>query len=186
MPDYINQNYFEAKRSLPEFFWNGNTKMACVSHVIKQTKETAYSHHIQRLMITGNLALLMGINPKEVHEWYLAVYDDAYEWVELPNTYGMALYADGGILASKPYAASGNYINKMSNFCKNCSYKVKEKTGENACPFNYLYWNFLEENKEKLKNNHRLFMPMRNLSKMNPEHKERIIESSEMFLNQSN
>ncbi|WDE95314.1 cryptochrome/photolyase family protein [Lentisphaera profundi] len=185
MPDYLESNHFNANRSLPDFYWSGKTRMNCVSKVVKQTMETAYSHHIQRLMVTGNLALLMGINPIQVHEWYLAVYDDAYEWVELPNTYGMALYADGGLLATKPYAASGNYINKMSDFCKNCSYKVKEKSGEDACPFNYLYWYFLDRNKDKLKNNHRLFMPLRNLEKMSAEKKQLLIEDAEKFIAQN-
>ena len=130
--------------------------MACMSAAITQTKEEAYAHHIQRLMVTGNFALLAGIAPKEVHEWYLAVYADAYEWVELPNTLGMSQFGDGGLLGSKPYAASGNYINKMSDHCKNCVYKVKEKTGETACPFNSLYWDFLVRNRKKLAGNPRM------------------------------
>ena len=184
MPDYLGSNHFNANRTLPDFYWSGKTRMNCVSHVVKQTIESAYSHHIQRLMITGNLALLMGINPIEVHEWYLAVYDDAYEWVELPNTYGMALYADGGLLATKPYAASGNYINKMSDFCKACSYKVKQKSGEDACPFNYLYWYFLDKNHAKLKTNHRLFMPLKNLEKMSLDKKQGFIQDAEKFIAQ--
>ena len=182
MPKYVNLNFFNANNPLPSFYWDGKTDMNCVSTVVQQTYDNAYSHHIQRLMITGNLALLMGITPAEVHEWYLAVYDDAYEWVELPNTMGMALFADGGVMASKPYAASGNYINKMSDFCKSCKYKVKEKNGSDACPFNYLYWDFLERNKDKLKSNHRLFMPYRNLEKKNTKDIDLIKNDSNRFI----
>ena len=141
-------NYFNAKNKLPEFYWTGNTEMNCMKNSIGQTVKEAYAHHIQRLMITGNYALIAGIKPKEDCEWYLSVYADAYEWVELPNTHGMTLYADGGILGSKPYAASGNYINKMSNYCKDCQYDVKKKEGKDACPFNYLYWNFFLTNQK--------------------------------------
>ena len=130
--------------------------MMCVSEAVSHSKIHAYSHHIQRLMVTGNFALLAGLDVKEVQEWYLAVYSDAYEWVEMPNTLGMALFGDGGILASKPYAASGQYINKMSNFCKECYYDVKDITGSKACPFNALYWNFLQDNRESFSKNHRL------------------------------
>ena len=182
MPDYLDVNYFNHSRELPEFFWNGETELNCAKSVIESTRKYAYSHHIQRLMITGNIALLMGVKPIEVHEWYLGVYDDAYEWVELPNTFGMALYADGGFLSTKPYIASGNYINKMSNFCKGCRYNVKLKVGEDACPFNYLYWNFLHENKDKLSSNRRLFMPYRNLSKKTEEELSKIQSSAKIFL----
>ncbi len=177
-------NYFNAQEKLPSFYWDGNCRMNCVSQVVKSTIQSAYSHHIQRLMITGNLALLMGINPQEVHEWYLAVYDDAYEWVELPNTLGMALYADGGAMSTKPYCASGNYINNMSDFCKNCSYKVKEKTGDDACPFNYLYWHFLHKNRHLLQDNPRLFFPYRNLEKMDSKQIENIYLYAEKFIRQ--
>jgi deoxyribodipyrimidine photolyase-related protein len=135
-------------------------------------------------MVLGNFALLASIDPKEVNEWYLIVYSDAFEWVELPNVSGMILFADGGILGTKPYAASGSYINKMSNYCKNCSYLVKEKSGENACPFNYLYWNFLIKNKESLSNNHRMSMTYKVLEKFDDEKKEIIKSDSEKFLNQ--
>ena len=166
MPDYLDQNSLDAKEDLPDFYWSGKTKMNCVREVIEQTKEHAYSHHIQRLMITGNFALLAGIDPRQVHEWYLAVYADAFEWVELPNTFGMALFADGGLLASKPYAASANYINKMSNFCKSCHYDPKEKLGERACPFNALYWDFLDRNEKRLGKNPRMGMMYKNLQRM--------------------
>jgi len=166
MPQYLENNFLSAKRALPEFYWSGETQMFCLSEVVKQTKQHAYSHHIQRLMITGNFALIAGINPKQVHEWYLAVYADAFEWVEVPNTLGMALHADGGVMASKPYAASGKYISRMSNFCKSCRFDPEIMVGENACPFNALYWNFLQENETQLKDNQRLTFAYANLRKI--------------------
>lgn len=157
MPQYGELNYLEANEPLPNFYWGSKTKMACISEVIKHTRKYSYSHHIQRLMVTGNFALIAGLDVKQVQEWYLAVYSDAYEWVEMPNTLGMALFGDAGILGSKPYAASGKYINKMSNFCKDCFYKPEDLLNKNACPFNSLYWNFIACNRKKLENNHRLF-----------------------------
>ena len=158
--------------------------MNCLRASLKQTKEEAYAHHIQRLMITGNFAMLAGIDPKYVHEWYLAVYIDAHEWVELPNTLGMSQFADGGVLGSKPYAASGNYIKKMSNYCKSCKYDVKKKAGKDACPFNYLYWDFLARNKEKLKNNRRLSMVYRILGGMDKQDKDNVRKTASWFLSQ--
>jgi deoxyribodipyrimidine photolyase-related protein len=181
MPDYKSENFLDATRSLPKFFWDSNTKMNCLQQCIKETSENAYAHHIQRLMILGNFALLAGLHPDEVNEWYLIVYADAYEWVEMPNVTGMILFADGGLLASKPYAASGSYINKMSNYCQNCHYKVKQKNGDQACPFNYLYWDFLDRNKEKLGNNPRLGMPYRTLNKMTDEKRQTIQRDSQIF-----
>lgn len=156
MPGYVGANVFGHKRPLPDFYWTGETDMACLRACITQTREEAYAHHIQRLMVTGNFVMLAGVDPRAVHEWYLAVYADAFEWVELPNTLGMSQFADGGLLASKPYAASGNYINKMSDYCAACRYDVKEKTSENACPFNALYWDFLARNDDVLRGNPRL------------------------------
>ncbi|WP_306523996.1 cryptochrome/photolyase family protein [Rheinheimera sp.] len=156
MPDYKTHNYFAAERALPAYYWHGNTSMRCMQQAISHTIKHAYSHHIQRLMITGNFALLAGLSVAEMNEWYLAVYADAFEWVQLPNTSGMALFADGGVLASKPYAASGNYIQRMSNYCQHCSYQVKKVTGEGACPFNALYWDFLARNEDKLATNARM------------------------------
>ncbi len=182
MPDYAQTNALKADRPLPAFFWTGETKMACIRDVVETTRAHAYAHHIQRLMITGNFALLAGIDPKAVNEWYLIVYADAYEWVQLPNTHGMALFADGGVLASKPYAASGAYINRMSDYCKGCSYSVSKKAGEKACPFNYLYWFFLMENREQLGGNPRLAMPYRTLDKMDDAKRKTIAEDSERFL----
>jgi deoxyribodipyrimidine photolyase-related protein len=169
MPDYVDQNYLGATRDLPEFYWTGDTKMACMADAIGQTKRHAYAHHIQRLMVTGNFAMLAGVDPRAVHEWYLAVYADAYEWVELPNSLGMSQFADGGVLASKPYASSGNYINKMSNYCAGCTYDVKAKTGPNACPFNPLYWDFLLRNADQLSGNPRLGNVFRTWARMKPE-----------------
>jgi deoxyribodipyrimidine photolyase-related protein len=165
-PDYANENFLAATRPLPQFYWTAETKMNCLKQCITETRQNAYAHHIQRLMVLGNFALLAGINPREVNEWFLVVYADAYEWVELPNVSGMILFADGGYLASKPYAAGGAYINKMSNYCKNCFYNVKEKTGPQACPFNYLYWDFMLRNADKLRGNARLGMTYRTLETM--------------------
>ncbi|MBM3610723.1 MAG: cryptochrome/photolyase family protein [Alphaproteobacteria bacterium] len=156
MPEYGKMNYLKAKEPIPGFYWTANTKMTCVAEAIRHTRDHAYSHHIQRLMVTGNFALLAGLDVQQVQEWYLAVYSDAYEWVEMPNTLGMALFGDGGIMGSKPYAASGKYIHKMSNFCDKCPYNPQETTTNNACPFNALYWDFMARNQEKLKQNHRL------------------------------
>ncbi len=156
MPQYGEMNYFNAKEPLPDFYWTAKTKMFCIAEAVKHTRDHAYSHHIQRLMITGNFALLAGLDVKQVQEWYFAVYSDAYEWVEMPNTLGMALFGDGGIMGSKPYAASGKYIHKMSNFCDHCSYNPDETTTINACPFNSLYWDFMARNKVKLEKNQRL------------------------------
>ncbi len=181
-PDYARENFLEAKRKLPWFYWSGETKMNCLRQCVSETKQNAYAHHIQRLMVLGNFALLAGIDPAEVNEWFLVVYADAYEWVELPNVTGMILFADGGYLASKPYAAGGAYINKMSDYCKNCAYKVKEKTGPEACPFNYLYWDFLIRNHEKLRHNPRLGMTYRTLEAMEDEKTEAIRKSAAAFL----
>ncbi|WAC46965.1 cryptochrome/photolyase family protein [Asticcacaulis sp. SL142] len=156
MPDYADMNELGAREDLPWFYWDADTKMHCVKQAVTHTLDHAYSHHIQRLMITGNFALLAGLEPRQVHEWYLAVYADAYEWVELPNTLGMALHADGGIMASKPYAAGGNYISKMSNFCQSCHYDVKDATGDRACPFNSLYWDFMSRHRDRFNGHHRL------------------------------
>jgi deoxyribodipyrimidine photolyase-related protein len=156
MPDYAGLNFLEADRPLPALYWGAPTKMACLAGAVRHTKEHAYSHHIQRLMLTGNFALLAGISPQQVCDWYLAVYADAYEWVELPNTLGMALFGDGGLMASKPYAASGKYIHKMSNFCADCAYDPNEALAEKACPFNALYWDFIARNEVRLRGNQRL------------------------------
>lgn len=181
MPDYVNENFFEAKRKLPKLFWDGDTKMNCLSQCVKETKENAYAHHIQRLMVLGNFALIAGLDPVEVNQWYLIVYADAYQWVELPNVTGMILFADGGVLSSKPYAASGSYINKMSNYCKDCYYSVNKKSGFDACPFNFLYWNFLIANKEKLHENYRLQMIYHSVERMKEDQIHAIRSDSKRF-----
>jgi deoxyribodipyrimidine photolyase-related protein len=174
MPGYADRNALDAREPLPWFYWSGETGMACMAEAIAHTREHAYSHHIQRLMVTGNFALLAGLAPAEVCEWYLAVYSDAYEWVELPNTLGMALYGDGGLMASKPYAASGKYIDRMSDFCAGCRYDPRETTVENACPFNSLYWDFLARNEDKLGKNHRVGPVYGNWARMDPERRAKI------------
>ena len=182
MPDYVARNHLNAKRPLPDFYWTGETDMNCLSQSIGQTLEHAYAHHIQRLMITGNFALLIGADPHAVHEWYLSVYIDAFEWVELPNTLGMSQFGDGGLLGSKPYASSGSYINRMSDYCGDCKYKVKERVGEDACPFNSLYWHFMARNEDVLRGNNRLAMPYRNLDKMDDEVRQGLMDQAEGFL----
>ncbi len=182
MPDYARSNVLAANRPLPAFYWTGKIDMACMAACIGQTLEDAYAHHIQRLMVTGNFALLAGIDPHAVHEWYLAVYADAFEWVELPNTIGMSQFADGGLLASKPYAASGNYINRMSDYCGRCRFDVKQKTGDRACPFNYLYWDFLARNVATLGRNPRLAQAYSTLAHFDADRREAIAASAARFL----
>ena len=182
MPGLESANKLNARRALPEFYWTGETDMRCMADSIRSTRDNAHAHHIQRLMVLGNFALLAGIDPAEVNEWYLVVYADAYEWVELPNVSGMVLFADGGYLASKPYAAGGAYINRMSNYCSGCTYKVAKKNGEGACPFNYLYWDFLIRNRDKLGGNARMGMMYRSLDRMAPEKVEMIQADSARFL----
>jgi deoxyribodipyrimidine photolyase-related protein len=181
-PDYGDRNFFDAHRPLPDFYWTGDTKMKCLSQAIGQTIDLAYAHHIQRLMITGNFAMLIGADPKAVARWYLEVYADAYEWVELPNVLGMSQFGDGGLLGSKPYASSGAYIDRMSDYCGHCRYDVKQRTGPDACPFNALYWDFLARNEDKLGKNVRLAMPYRNWAKMADETKVALRASAAEFL----
>ena len=169
MPEYKSLNVLENKNKLPDFFWTGNTKMNCLKNAITNSLDNGYSHHIQRLMITGNYALLTQINPDEVDAWYLGIYVDAVEWVQLPNTRGMSQFADGGKIATKPYVSSGSYISKMSNYCDTCHYNKKEKIGDKACPFNSLYWNFLDDKRQKLSSNYRMKMMYSLLNKMSPE-----------------
>lgn len=180
MPGYIDLNALDAHEPLPWFYWSGQTRMACMREAFAHTFEHAYSHHIQRLMVTGNFALLAGIDPKAVHEWYLAVYADAYEWVEAPNTIGMALHADGGLMASKPYAASGNYINRMSNFCAGCAYDPSVSIGEGACPFNALYWDFLARHRERFSANARMPYVYANWDKMGPDKQTALRRQAEL------
>ena len=168
VPEYRELNGLGAERALPWFYWSGETRMNCMHHAIVDTRRHAYAHHIQRLMVTGNFALLAGLRPDEVDEWYLIVYADAYEWVEMPNVRGMALHADGGIMGSKPYAASGAYINRMSDYCRRCHYDVKDGVGERGCPFNALYWDFIARHRERFAGNTRMAMPVRSVERMEP------------------
>lgn len=182
MPEYAATNALAAERPLPGFYWTGETKLACVAEVVGQLRRHAYAHHIQRLMVTGNLALIAGFAPAQVEEWYLAVFADAFEWVELPNTHGMALFADGGVVGSKPYAASGAYINRMSNYCGKCYYDPKLKSGDRACPFNPLYWDFLLRNRARLARNPRMAMPYRTLDAMSAERRAEIERDAKSIL----
>ncbi len=182
MPEYAASNALGHTRPLPDFYWTGETRMRCVREAVVQTKEEAYAHHIQRLMVTGNFALLAGISPQALHEWYLAVYADAFEWVELPNTIGMSQFADGGLLASKPYAASGAYINRMSDYCGSCAFDVKLRTGPDACPFNALYWDFIARHAARIKGNPRMAQMVRTYDKFSDEEKARIDASAAAIL----
>lgn len=166
MPDYRERNVFAHDRALPSWFWTGQVRMNCLRHAIGQSLEYAYAHHIQRLMVIGNFALLAGLAPKAVHEWYLGVYIDAFEWVELPNTLGMSQFADGGLLATKPYVSSAAYIGRMSDYCQHCPYNPKEKLGAKACPMNSLYWDFFARQRQVLGNNPRLGLVYKQLDKM--------------------
>ncbi len=163
MPHYLDSNVLHASLPLPAFYWTGDTDLVCLREVIGQTLRHGYAHHIQRLMVTGLFALLLGVTPRRVHEWFLAVYVDAVEWVEVPNTIGMSQFADGGILASKPYAATGQYIHRMSNYCRGCRYRPVLAAGDDACPFTTLYWDFLARNEPALRRTQRMQMQLRNL-----------------------
>jgi deoxyribodipyrimidine photolyase-related protein len=174
MPGYGERNALKAEHPLPAFFWTAHTEMVCLREALGQTLRLGYAHHIQRLMVTGLFSLLLGVRPKEVHEWYLAVYVDAVEWVELPNTLGMSQFADGGLLASKPYAATGKYIQRMSNYCAGCPYDPGEATGPKACPFTTLYWDFLATHAKLLSSNQRMRMQLNNVHKMAPERLQQI------------
>ncbi|MDX2288673.1 MAG: cryptochrome/photolyase family protein [Hyphomicrobiaceae bacterium] len=182
MPGYETRNVFGNRRRLPDFYWTGETDMACLAASIGQTKAHAYAHHIQRLMLTGNFALIAGIDPAQVHEWYLMVYIDAFEWVELPNVIGMSQFADGGLLGSKPYAASANYIGGMSDYCAGCRYESKRRTGPGACPFNFLYWDFLARNEPHLSGNHRMRMIYASLRKLPAAERAAITAEARAFL----
>lgn len=174
MPGYQQLNALQATAPLPNFFWTGDTEMRCLRAVIGQTLAFGYAHHIQRLMVTGLFTLLLGVRPQKVHEWYLAVYVDAVEWVELPNTLGMSQFGDGGIMASKPYIATGKYIQRMSNYCQGCRFNPEQATGAAACPFTTLYWDFLMRHEAQLRKNPRMGMQVRNLDRLTPARKKEI------------
>lgn len=178
MPGYLQQNALQAREDLPDFYWTGDTDMNCLRHAVGQTLQYGYAHHIQRLMVTGLYAMLFGVRPPEIHKWYLAIYWDAVEWVELPNVYGLSQFADGGLIASKPYAATGKYIARMSNYCQGCRYKPDESLGERACPFTTLYWDFLMRHEERLKRNPRMELQVRNLARLSEEKKQAIREQA--------
>jgi deoxyribodipyrimidine photolyase-related protein len=166
MPEYAGRNALQADQKLPSFYWTGDTDMTCLREAIGQTLQYGYAHHIQRLMVTGLFALLYSVEPRQIHEWYLAAYVDAVEWVELPNTIGMSQFADGGVMASKPYVASGKYIDRMSNYCKSCRFNPADSTGDTACPFTTLYWDFLARHEKQLAGNARMQMQLKNLARL--------------------
>ena len=179
MPEYAQRNEQDAHAPLPAFYWTGQTDMACLRDAIQQTLAHGYAHHIQRLMVTGLYALLLGVEPKAVHEWYLGVYVDAVEWVELPNTLGMSQFADGGLMASKPYIASGKYIDRMSNHCKGCRFNPALSTGESACPFTTLYWDYMDRHADMLAKNPRMLMQLKNLNRLSAEQREAISKQAQ-------
>lgn len=181
-PGYAARNTLGHDRALPDFYWGGETRMACITAAVGQTQAEAYAHHIQRLMVTGNFALLAGIDPAEVHEWYLAVYADAYEWVEAPNTLGMSQFADGGVVGSKPYVSSGNYIHRMSDYCASCAYDVRQKTGQGACPFNLLYWHFLDRHRARFEKNPRMAQMYRTWDRMAEEKRQTVLAEAQGVL----
>jgi deoxyribodipyrimidine photolyase-related protein len=182
MPSYRSLNYFDHQRPLPAFYWHGNTNMRCMAHSIQQSLDYAYAHHIQRLMVTGNFALLAGVHPDAVDAWYLGIYIDALEWVELPNTRGMSQFADGGLLASKPYISSGAYINKMSDYCVSCYYDVQQKTGPRACPFNSLYWHFIDQHFERLKHNPRMALITKQWQQRSDAERDSLLQQARDYL----
>jgi deoxyribodipyrimidine photolyase-related protein len=186
MPDYATLNYFNNSEKLPSWFWTGTTKMNCLKDAINQSLNYGYAHHIQRLMITGNFALLAGVHPDEIDSWYLGIYIDAFEWVQITNTRGMSQFADGGIVGTKPYVSSASYIDKMSNYCGSCYYKKAIKTGDKACPFNSLYWNFYDKNESKLAKNPRIGMMYNVWRKMKPEDKIALLEQADYYLKNIN
>ena len=186
MPDYATMNYFNNENNLPDWFWTGKTKMNCLKDAINQSLNFSYAHHIQRLMITGNFALLAGVHPDEVDAWYLGIYIDAIEWVEITNTRGMSQFADGGIVGTKPYVSSAAYIDKMSHYCSSCFYKKAIKTGEKACPFNSLYWNFYDKNEAKLGKNPRIGMMYNVWRKMKPDDKVALLQQADYYLKNIN
>jgi deoxyribodipyrimidine photolyase-related protein len=174
MPAYLERNELQAHAPLPDFYWTGDTPMNCLREAIGQTLEHGYAHHIQRLMVTGLYALLLGVAPKAVHAWYLAVYVDAVAWVELPNTLGMSQYADGGLMASKPYVATGRYIDRMSDYCRGCRYDPAQRTGDDACPFTTLYWDFLARHAARLAKNPRMALQLKNAARLPDDERGRI------------
>jgi deoxyribodipyrimidine photolyase-related protein len=181
-PDYTSRNALGHHRPLPAAYWGAMTGMACLKAAVAQTRDHAYAHHIQRLMVTGNFALLAGVDPAAVHDWYLSVYIDAFEWVEAPNTLGMSQFADGGMLGSKPYVSSGAYIDRMSDHCGTCTYRVSDRTGPRACPFNLLYWHFLDRHRPRFEGNPRMAQIYRTWDRMTPDHRARVLAEATALL----
>lgn len=186
MPDYATMNYFEHHQSLPTFYWTAQTRMECMKQAIEGSLNNAYAHHIQRLMVTGAFALLAGVHPDEIDSWYLGIYADAVEWVEMPNTRGMSQFADGGIMGTKPYVGSANYMHKMSDYCASCSYNRNIKVGDNACPFNSLYWHFYHRHSDKLHNNPRIGMMYKTWDRFSAQEQKQILHQAEKYLSQIN
>jgi deoxyribodipyrimidine photolyase-related protein len=178
-PGYADRNALDQHGALPELYWSGETDMTCLRESIGQVLDGAYGHHIQRLMITGNFALLCGVHPRAVSDWYLGMFVDGVDWVTLPNTLGMAMHADGGVVGTKPYAASGKYVKRMSNYCADCRYDVNRRTGEDACPINTLYWDFLIRHRERFRGNNRMAMILKNVDRLDPDERVQITVSGE-------
>jgi deoxyribodipyrimidine photolyase-related protein len=181
-PDYTARNALDHQRDLPCAYWSGETDMACLAATVAQTRDLAYAHHIQRLMVAGNFALLAGVDPAQVQDWFLAVYIDAFEWVEAPNTAGMSQFADGGVVASKPYMSSGAYIDKMSDYCAGCAYDVGAKSGQGACPFNSLYWHFIDRHRARFGGNSRMALVYRNWDKQDAQARQDKLDSAATIL----
>jgi deoxyribodipyrimidine photolyase-related protein len=179
--DYPNRNFFNHNQPLPAFYWTGETKMNCLHQVVNQVKEIGYAHHIQRLMVLNNFALIAGVFPQEIQDWFHTAFIDGYDWVMQTNVIGMGQFADGGMMASKPYAASANYINNMSDYCKKCHYDRRDRIGENACPFNFFYWDFLDRHHDKLKHNNRMGQILFNLTKLSDEERELIRQKADQW-----
>jgi deoxyribodipyrimidine photolyase-related protein len=186
MPSYAQKNYFEHEAPLPEWYWTGQTRMNCLRHAIGQSLKHAYAHHIQRLMVTGNFALLLGVHPDQVDQWYLGIYMDAIEWVEITNTRGMSQFADGGIVGTKPYVSSANYIRKMSDYCEGCHYRSDVKTGPGACPFNSLYWDFYHRHRTLLEKNPRIGMMYKVWDKMPDKEQHALLEQAKWYKAKAN
>lgn len=184
--DYPQRNYFNHQQPLPAFYFTGETEMNCLHHIIHQVKETGYAHHIQRLMVLNNFALIAGISPQELRNWFHAAFIDGYDWVMQANVIGMGQYADGGLMSSKPYAASANYINKMSNYCKQCQYDPRARTSEKACPFNFFFWDFLDRHADQLSKNPRMALTLKNLDRISPEEREQIRQKAAEWHTQQN
>lgn len=186
MPQYAQLNFLDHHEKLPDWYWTGKTKMNCLKHAIQQSLQYAYAHHIQRLMVTGNFALLAGVHPDEIDAWYLGIYIDAIEWVEITNTRGMSQFADGGIVGSKPYVSSAANINRMSSYCTGCYYNKSQKTGDKACPFNSLYWNFYDKHESKLAKNPRIGMMYNVWRRMKASDKAALLTQAEYYLQHLN